>query len=83
MGRCSDVGQLVTVGLLCRRMNYCRGASTAQQCFHLLSEVLVYESVDERVDSSIEEDYCVDNGVNDFIHRVRCTFVNDMGNCVS
>ena len=34
----------------------------AYQSFHLLPELLVQQSIDKRVDSSIEQDHCVSDG---------------------
>ena len=46
-----------------RRMNPgCNRTTAAYRCLHLISELLVQQSVYKRVDSRIEQDHCVSNG---------------------
>lgn len=84
MGCAKSVGKIGSLRLPFSTIPDCCGASTAYNFLHLLSEVLVHQSVYKWVDCRIEEDHRVNHIEYDFIDgSVRCTVLYDMGHCVS
>ena len=81
-GRVGGVSKLDALSLIIRPNPGGWWASAAYHSLHLLSELLVQQSIYKRVDRGVEQDHRVTNGNRDFTNAVECEVRYNVDNWV-
>ena len=82
MGRVGGFTKLDALSLIVRLSHGGRWASAAYHSLHLLSELLVQQSIYKGVDSRVEQDHRVRNGKREFSNTVECEVHHKVHNLV-
>ena len=81
VGRVGGVSKLDALSLIVRLIRGECWASAEYHSLHLLSELLVQQSIYKRVDCRVEQDHRVRNSISDFSDAVGCEAYHNKHNC--